>query len=528
MINKLFLKKVQNVDRIVDLTFFGVLLCTYLFVLPFKQLLKNGLFDWFVISSQMTLAQSAIKNSIVPFYAEVGIQSFEWSRENFSMNLFYSKEYLSFPYLIRTPDLLLLKYFSIDFVVTLHFAIILGIGYLGFMKLSKMLNISAPARGLFALTWFFGGFYVGRFFVGHLQLTGYILIPCFFYLLLLERQMTKKIYSRFLLGAFLGFVLLIGSFHTFFQMELFILILCIFKGISLRRYLEILLYSFCAGAFVLLPAIFNSTYSAFGSDRVVGPGYGWKFNSSTQDLAIPSMNISSIDQILIFAGKHFLEVLDHYTSAIFRIDIAIRQFGWEWDLYLGPIVWVIVLLSIYLLTRNRVKLSQVYSSFEHLNVPGLLLTTMTFLLLGTSGIYHLMFWPLQHFLGLNPIDRVPYRMAIYPLFFMCISIALAYIYLVNSSKHSRVIKMISFLALAANFGLLLKHSLEWKNLLTITPPQQLFEHSNVFRPSYEILFFHPEINLYTLTVAFAFALTGLFYLLLIFLFLRAKGLNRRK
>jgi len=159
------IKRLRDTGIILDATYFCLLLCTYYFILPIKLLLRGGLFDWYVISSQLTVAQYAIRNSLIPFYAVIESASASWTSPNFRLDSFYSEKYLSFPYLIRTPDLLLLKYFSIETTMVVHFVIVLGIAYVGFIKLSQLLRISTSIRGLLAISWFLGGFYVGTFTV---------------------------------------------------------------------------------------------------------------------------------------------------------------------------------------------------------------------------------------------------------------------------------------------------------------------------------------------------------------------------
>ena len=520
------IKRLRNTSIIIDATYFCLLLCTYYFVLPIKQLLRDGLFDWYVISSQLTVAQYAIRNSLIPFYAVIESASASWTRPNFSLDSFYSEKYLSFPYLIRTPDLLLLKYFSIETTMVVHFVIVLGIAYIGFIKLSQLLTISTSIRGLLAISWFLGGFYVGRYSVGHLQLTGYLLIPTFFYLVLLEKSSSKKFYSRMQLGALLGFILLLGSFHTFFQMTLFIFIFFLFGGIALRRFMEILVSSVAAGAIVLFPTIFNLNYSAFGSDRIVGPGYGWKFFHVINDAVLPDLSNLTVSQIIIFVPKHILQILDHLVSSVFNMNIAILRRGWEWDLYLGPALCFFIVIFIFLLRKNQITLFQPKFDVTSPIDSKLMKTVITCLLLGTSGIYHVVFWPIQNILGFNPIDRVPYRMVIYPLFLFYIYIVLGYLKMVGSFKYSRPLGGISVLILLMNYGFIYKHSLWWKGLLIDSPPQQLFGDSAIYRPQYEVSIFNSGLDPYVIAIVISFTLSTCLYLFLIFSIVRDKVINR--
>ena len=343
--------------------------------------------------------------------------------------------------LIFSPDSILFPLFSIDQAIIFHVLVtVLFVCYLLNVQLKKY-SLSSFSRYFLVMNVIFSVPIMARLSEGHLQLLGYFLIPSF---ILLVNDINTGKDSKFWVikvTLLLTYIISLGSTHVFFQMSLLLCIAGLFHLHVFFKFLIPPVFALLLTGFQSIPSLF---VPYFDFKREVGPGYGYQFNENILGKD-PYYRFDSVSNLLNTMLQHSIEIMNHLFLAIFENDFAILKNGWEWSLYIPPIN---ILLLTMLIVYKRTIVQHIIKNNLYLFVS---------FVMSISLFYHFL-WALVPF---QAIDRVPYRMMLYPFFAILLIVTVQLDYL-TSLMATKYLKNLSkcFILFSSSFSLI-HSSLNW-------------------------------------------------------------------
>lgn len=367
--------------------------------------------------------------------------------------------------LIFSPDSIFFPLFSTHLAILFHIFVTAAFAcYLLIVQMTKY-SLSLLSKSFLLLNVIFAIPIMARISEGHLQLLGYFLVPSF--ILLMNNFSSQENSKVWVLKVtfLLTYIISLGSTHVFFQMSL---LLCCFGLFHTRVFFRFLIppvFALLLTGFQSIPSLFTPF---FERRREVGPGYGYQFDENI--LGKDSYySLDSFSDLLITSFRHFIEILNHLFFAIFENEFAIQKSGWEWTLYSPPTnIILLVLLIIY--KKHVVRLFVK----DHLYL-------VISALMSISLIYHFI-WEQIPF---QAVDRVPYRMMLYPFFGILILVTfhLDDLMSVIANRSLRIWLKVSIL-MSSLLGLLLS-SLKWFDRLSEVTAVSVLKNGDVL-PKFQI------------------------------------------
>lgn len=482
--------------------------------------LENGLLDWYSINLQLDVVRQAIVTNDIPGKL-LSLGTFDYGG-------YYGEEFWTFPYLIRTPDLILLTILSNKFYILIHLLIFISIGYVGFFKLFKKFIPSSAVCATAGITYFYSGMFIGRIAAGHLQLLGYFLVPMFILIVLnvLEDNRRNQRSGNWMKASLLlSLVAYLGSIQTLFQMFLFLFVLVVFKKSRLFA-----IKSFLSTLLMISPIIFASSFSSSyrirGATRSVFEGFGWRFLNQDffKDSYADLEQSFSIPSLLAFLPKQIVEVILHFIAGSTNWKIAIERGGWEWDIYVLPLGFIALLVPL-ISKAARFKLVQ----FSAPTFRPLVAVLIVFLLLSLSFVYRIIFSLLQSVVNINAIDRLPVRSIIYPLTFVFLICFILLNHLIQSRRQG--IRIFGYALIFANLVLVILHSEFWLRATEMPFSQMIIQNSAFIGQAAPFEFAASSNKFYQLLISGMFVSTIWILYLILQLFklelVRIPMLNRR-
>lgn len=451
----------------------------------FRIPLETGYFDWYSINLQLNVIREGLLDAQLPSNV-VSVGVFDYAE-------YFGDKFWTFPYLIRTPDLLLLAFTSNKFFVVFHLLFYMSLGYVGFLILFRKFGVSWPLATVAGATYFYSGIFVGRIAAGHLQLMGYFFVPTYILIIFQAAQCAKEKRpdSNWILASLLlSLVAYLGSIQTLFQMLLFTLILSVstkFRKFAFKSIISL--------AVLISPIIFSSlqssTYALSGDTRTVFEGFGWRFLNQKffTDSYLSLENSPSLISFLAFVPKHLLEVSYHLYLALSSLDASTFRAGWEWDAYLMPLM-LIPLAGLLSTSRLRARLKDFNSDS---NRP-IMITCFIFFILSLSLVYRSVSLLIQSVFSINAIDRLPVRSLIYPLTLLFLICVVAFSALLKNKN--RIVQLLGWAVIFINLALVMAHSEIWLKV-TEQPFSDSVKENSAFlsgSSSFEVIYVEPSLN----------------------------------
>lgn len=399
--------------------------------------------DWYLAYQLVDLSRTTLRGlSVLPY---VGF----YNPMTGTHDLFGFQTY-SMGMLIFSPDSLFFPLFSTRQAITFHIIVTLLFACtLLYLQLEKF-KLSYFSKLFLLLNFVFAVPVIARLSEGHLQLLGYFLIPSF---ILLIMSFDSSLLWVLKVTILLTYVLSLGSTHVFFQMTILLFFVGVFHIKTLIRFVLPSLFALMLTAFQTLPSLF-APY--FVSERQIGHGYGYLFNKDI--LEIDSVyKFDSVGNIFSTIILHFIEIINHLSKAVLRNDFAIQKGGWEWTLYI-PLTNLLLLILVLFVRRNVSAGTK--KEFGYLVISGVLSVSM---------IYHFV-WLLIPF---QAIDRVPFRMMLYPFFAILIYLAFHLDEVMTKVKSARLRNFLKISIIVSCAYSLMRASFDWfdrLNILSATPP----------------------------------------------------------
>jgi len=308
--------------------------------------------------------------------------------------------YLAIPDVITTPQILLLKFLSINKFIYIDILINFTIATFGLLWFRQKYNLSLLAYGVLFLLFNFNGYIQSHYAIGHITWAGYFLFPLFIALLIqfVEGQQNWIWVSK--LSFLLCYMVLAGSQHHFTWALIF---LGVFALVCWDKIKWIIAAGFFAGllsAVRLLPPILiiSHVYDDGGNRLLTGYPTIVEIFRSLVILVQPS------EQNFVSSDVSWLR-------------------HWEFDIYIGLIGSIFI---IYFGIFSWVKNAKRYPALQKLFIP-----TLVVLILTIGHVYSLV---RKLHIPLLDGERVPSRMIGLPL---VVVILIAVIYFQNwlDEKH---------------------------------------------------------------------------------------------
>lgn len=317
--------------------------------------------DWPKEFRYYAVLKQAVSEGRVPYFVSVSLQD--------------TRKFLAIPETVLSPQILLLRWLSIDTFLLVHILLLQAAGLAGCVALGRRYQLSVPSLCLLWLLLGFNGHITSHLAIGHSMWGGVFLLPWFFLCVLELVEDPPNRRTPIAIGAVLGVILWQGSFHPFVWCVLFLLLLFLFDGVSRRPVFVSLLWSAAFAAWRLVPA------------AVVLLGK----RSQAFETGYPSV----ADLMAAFVSIRDAQFPRQGTGAMGGVR------WWEFDAYIG---WPALL---WLLTFGIVFLALDRGPRRRLSLP-LAITA----LLSYDGLYRLI-----HFarLPLLSAERVSSRLLILPV-----------------------------------------------------------------------------------------------------------------
>ncbi len=331
--------------------------------------------------------------------------------------------YMALPDLILSPQVLLLRFMSVGTFVLVHTWMMIGLGYLGLLRLKKRFSLSLLSFTWIALLYFFNGHMLSHYAVGHVTWGGTFLLSWFielvFELLGGERGAVWEAKMAFLLF----FIFLQGSFHQFVWCVIFLGFLAVSNW---KTFFPILRSGIAAG---LLSAV-----------RVIPP----------------AMQMGAFDDDFLGGYRTPVQIFNAFTRIIPPADsLNQKRTGavlgwWEFDIYTGIAGLLMIGLGVlaWLLLRRR-----------GLGFPGLLCPVLVLSLFSIRNVYGLMrFFRIPLFSG----ERVSSRFLILPFVFILTAGIAALQQVLENRPFGKAASAVTGLGLIPAAVSLWKHISVWK------------------------------------------------------------------
>ncbi len=351
--------------------------------------------DWPCIKSWLEIIKYGLANNQIPYYAssfltEYKTGIYEWGNKFFAI-----------PYVITSPHIILLKFFSVKTFFFIHFLVTFSLAFIFYRKWCDYLKLKLLSRFFIFLLFFYSGPLVGRLSVGHLQLVSYMLIPGYLYLLMrLKNSYVKNLISSFRefgipISLLLAFAGMQASWHVVQQFIIVGIVFFIFDLEKIKVFLISVLSGFLLLAPILAPVFIFSPYL---KDE-------HRFYQLGLILEIIKGNSSpTINSFISF----FNSIANVFLGLISKFNASIDN-SWEQTFYVGFSGLIIIIFCIY--SNYRKKYIQIQKEYL------LAIFFLSLLSLGVMSKLHIL---VGHFLYVPAVDRVSARLLIYPFFTLII------------------------------------------------------------------------------------------------------------
>lgn len=358
-------------------------------------------FDWVCIHQWLDVFRQAFLQHKIPYHASYYLE------EYVTGTYLWGNRFFATPYLIASPQVLLLSLMEVKSFMLVQLLFIYSIGFLGICLWIKKLDLSPSASCFLLAAGCFNGSIVSRIGVGLVQLTGYMLLPLYFWFLYqfiehahADRRIKTIVAIQYAL--FLFFVLLQGSNHNFMQMVVVGLIVMLFYPPTWLYYVGSLILTAVLCSYLIWPNFFYGTYFR-QTDRDLFCGYGIQSGAS-------GIHLVNATGLFAKACAAPVNIVHHIWQSLTFPYTAAFDATWAFNLYIGYLGVLIVVLgcvAAFLKFRSSIWIK---IKKEYLFVfPAFVVA-----ILAIHCIARYLFSFFQKIIPLPAIDRLPSRLMLYP------------------------------------------------------------------------------------------------------------------
>jgi hypothetical protein len=220
-------------------TFLAAGILHWVLFLGVPTVLPKDSADWPKEFRYYAVLKQAVTEGRVPYFVSVSLQD--------------TRKFLAIPETVLSPQIILLRWLSIDTFFLIHVLLLQAVGLAACLAIRGRYQLSLPSFALLWLLLGFNGHVTAHLAIGHSMWGGYFFLPWFF-LLLLETVESPSPRTPIALGLVLGLLLLQGSFHPFVCCVLFLSLMLLLDGPSRHISFEALAWTAGFAFFRLAPA----------------------------------------------------------------------------------------------------------------------------------------------------------------------------------------------------------------------------------------------------------------------------------
>jgi len=261
--------------------------------------------------------------------------------------------FFSLPDVITTPQMVLLRFISLQSFILIDVFIHYSIGFAGLFWFRRKYNLSLVGFSLLVGLFSFNGYILLHYIVGHFSWAGYFLFPTFFALMVkfIEESPSWKWVAQ--VSFLMFYMVLAGSEHHFLWLMLFLAALCIVEFRKIFWGFAAILFSGLVSAVRLLPPAFST--SAFYAMGMKGGIFSYP-------------NLYSLFEMMLkyhIPGKN--------------ADYELPYIYWEYTLYIGIIGTIfLVVFGLLLGLWSSLKANKPGRTFRKFIIPTLFLLFLSF------------------------------------------------------------------------------------------------------------------------------------------------------
>lgn len=280
-------------------------------------------FDWALINiPRLSFVRDSILTGVLPLHM----------RDTASLHD-VTNRFLALPDVITTPQMLLMRFFSVSeyvfFDVLLHYSL----GFLGLLWFYRKFHLSLYTFSWLFFLFGFNGYIVAHYSVGHFTWAGYFLFPFFFALVLQLLEAGPSWRWVFQLSLLFFYMILAGSQHHYVWLVLFLFFLALISWKHLPWLAAVVFFSGMMSAIRLLPpALELGAFTTKGNFLAV---FGY-----------PSLGH-------LLHAMLFLQVPLESPVAYHSLNLYAENF-WDFNFYLGMTgTGFVLVFGVYLWLKER-------------------------------------------------------------------------------------------------------------------------------------------------------------------------------
>ena len=252
LIKSLFIFENDKSGQVLNQTLYFVIFCFG--ILLWGKFLNYGdipsdRLDWLQVTfPRLETMQQAVTDCIFPLHIEeqYGIKD-------------VTDRYFVIPDLILSPDIFLLRFFSIPIFILIHILICYSLGFWGLIRLKNKQKLSFTSFFPFFLLFNFNGFIISHIAVGHLTWGAYFLLPFLIELIWDLFNPTTNAINWIIKFSFLQFgIFLFGGYHFFVWNIFFMVILLMVMTQRRKMIFSVILSSFFINSYKIIPSVLLS------------------------------------------------------------------------------------------------------------------------------------------------------------------------------------------------------------------------------------------------------------------------------
>lgn len=412
-----------------------------------------SMYDWVYTYPLHDLLKISITTFEIPYHAKM----YNLPIEQYSDVKFEAR---NGPWIIRwfahghplvSPHFFLIAFFDLKTMITLNIIFHYSIGFLGIYFWINKFKLSIFSSFYLILLFNLNGFLISKMSIGHLGFcSAYFYIPLFLFLLNFfcekNKDFTDGVKKVIYLALFIFLCKLNGNGQNIYQ---FLLVSSIYVFFFPNRWIYFIFFlvlSFLLLSFYVFPTLYYSDY--INSIREIQWGYG------TGPIILDNIN------------NQFLKIFSHIVNIIYDIIKSLTIFveaskdKHETNLYISLFGLIIIFISIILFLKDVIS-KKIILNYK------IFISFLIVSILSVSHVKYEIIGILNIFVNIPIVDRLPSRLAIYPL---------AIIFLISANYYDKLFrfrnyflsytsKIITVLVLMV---ILILHSFKWF----------LFNHNN--------------------------------------------------
>tara|TARA_B100000315_G_C14551625_1_gene576129 strand:- start:384 stop:1895 length:1512 start_codon:yes stop_codon:yes gene_type:complete len=441
--------------------------------------------DWPFYHQMYMVYKEALNQLSIPFNATLFIG------DTLDDAMYGTSRFLAQPWVIYSPQLLLLKLISVPQYIIIQYFVFYSISYYGLIHWINELKLSSYAGTFLIIIMSYNGILISLTAYGGPQESfGYFLILWFIwfvYKFVRNKSMSSRDLFHLSLGMALFFFIILSQadMHVYSQMVIVAGCILIFYPKKIIWYVFSVFLSLMFSLWYIIPvSLFSGRLNSFppiGHWRRSGIcGYGLQNGY----VGLPFFEISEIDSIFIKAGKIVFNIIHHFWESLVNTYSTSHDNTQEYNLYISHIGVILLILALIIVVLRHKNL---------IMNPGKIRFIFGIMIVCFISIFCFNRWIVQLLQSIhhyNLVNAVPSRYFRYVFYFTVLLASTGFDDIFNRF-HLRRQAFVKVISLCILMGCLLVHSYNWwmfNSQKTITLKNQsefnVVIYNNINDPNY--------------------------------------------